>query len=223
MYNMQDTLRVMERPAAIILPADTIPVRETDTLPARDTVTIPAGEADTLPARDAGTIPAGEADTLHPVPGRPTPLPTEESVVTTGDEGAPDMISPAPVTPAGTAAPVVRQEVPVPPLRESLPAGDRVTGREYDASWYLEGRADIAYFEHYRPAGRVSGFNAPDPSRPVFLEEKPSAGIKTSASYEAYLNSPVVSGPSPEAHFAATWIPALVILSFLLLTWIKLI
>ena len=200
MQNLQDTLRVIDRPAAIILPADTLHAPEADT---------------------AQTVP--QHDTTLTVPAAVQPSEIPDSLVLTDTDSA-VVAAPAARLPAVETGTFTAQPVkPAAPFQDTgaLHAAEKIW--DYDASYYLDGRKDKDYFEFFKIGSKDSGLKELNGSRPVFVETLSPTAPEGSAAYETYLSSGTVAKAGAEVRFTATWVPALVILSFLLLTWIKLI
>jgi hypothetical protein len=92
----------------------------------------------------------------------------------------------------------------------------------FDSSYYLdEVRDSLPYRKNIFPVPpEKTSDNAV--YRPVFIQEDYSGVNQANGSYKVYLNSEI-NTISREAEYSAVWIPALLILSLLLLAWIKLI
>jgi hypothetical protein len=92
----------------------------------------------------------------------------------------------------------------------------------YDAYEFLEtgwySRSDMSIFPSYsKDRNELTG------TQTVFNQPNPSSINKANGAYIAYIQENTDSGISPHIQQSTTWIPALVILSLLLLAWIKLI
>lgn len=92
----------------------------------------------------------------------------------------------------------------------------------YDASEFLENGPDFGSFRHLFPSESEEGSELSG-TYTVFNQPNPSSINKANGSYIAYIQEDNDTNMSFEIHQSTIWIPALVILSLLLLAWIKLI
>ena len=91
----------------------------------------------------------------------------------------------------------------------------------YDASWYLN-RDEPGIFTKDQLFPFYPGNKASDSvSKIVFVDYNPAVVKKSASEYSEYLKNDIHITQKAEAGFSGAWIPGLVILSLLLLTWIK--
>ncbi len=86
---------------------------------------------------------------------------------------------------------------------------------KYDASYYLDPDSEIPFFREY--IFPVSGRQ----DQNVFAGGDNSITHNSAVAYRTYLENEVSAG-NDDLHYSISWIPGVVILSILLLTWIKL-
>ena len=184
--------------------------------------------SDTLQIHTAGA-PNGEVvETPHEKPGEGSADTVQIIVPVAGPRAAPDAIwdridSRDSVIQAKQTEPppAPRQQTPVAPKPDVTAAGEQAF--RYDASYYLDTGPDTPFFrEHILPLrDPVHVKHAPNAA--VFLE----TGVLNYSSsapenYKAYLEADVSGHYENNIHYSFSWIPGLVILSLLLLAWIKL-
>jgi hypothetical protein len=106
--------------------------------------------------------------------------------------------------------------------------GTPVKAYNYDASFLMSGDSELFFFHKsiFPSADNETG-NKPG-MQPVFVQAGPSAFNNASLAYQTYLQkdtfSADLSGQEDGAtQYSTAWIPVLVLTSFLLLAWIKLI
>jgi hypothetical protein len=92
----------------------------------------------------------------------------------------------------------------------------------YDASEFLENGRKFDSNQYLFPSKSMDGSELSGPYT-VFNQPNPSSINKANGAYIAYIQEDNESNMSFEVHQSTIWIPALVILSLLLLAWIKLI
>ncbi|MGF1584644.1 MAG: DUF4271 domain-containing protein [Bacteroidales bacterium] len=92
----------------------------------------------------------------------------------------------------------------------------------YDASEFLENGRKFDSNQYLFPSKSKDGSELSGPYT-VFNQPNPSSINKANGAYIAYIQEDNESNMSFEIHQSTIWIPALVILSLLLLAWIKLI
>jgi hypothetical protein len=109
----------------------------------------------------------------------------------------------------------------------SAPADDLIILPEktynYDATDFLENDWDYSSYRYLFPSDSEGGNEHSGTTQTVFNQPNPSSINKANGAYIAYIqedNDPITS---PGIQESTAWIPALVILSLLLLAWIKLI
>ena len=208
-----DTVSVSPGPDRNSIPQER--VADTLTPPAADTSgivitpdSLQEGLSDTLPSGIADTVLVSPHDTLSVI------IPDTVTVIaadTTGqireerDEAAP------------------REVVTERPAAIRMPAEELKIAPRYDASFYLE-RDTGSPFSRENPFIMHASDNQDIlTTKPVFVEVGPGLENNRSDAYREYLQKDMNGQAFEKAHYSGAWIPGLVILSFLLLTWIKLI
>jgi len=94
----------------------------------------------------------------------------------------------------------------------------------YDQSWYLENDAGSCNWTQPLSLTPEKDRTVNYPDRPVFIETGPSIQSNSSGAYSEYISMNGAGPTNSEAiQLSGPWVPVMVILSFLLLTWIKLI
>ena len=113
--------------------------------------------------------------------------------------------------------PVIRQAREAAP--ETVPSVDREF--RHDATFYLDPEAEIPFFrEHIFPARETA--QTQPASQFVFIENGKTSAISSSVTYQAYLETDTSGEVNHGLQYSTSWIPGLVILSLMLLAWIKL-
>jgi hypothetical protein len=212
---------------------DTLQAVSTDTHP--DTPGNSPGDAvrDTLQSVSPGalrdSLQAVSPDTLRvpapaPSPGSsvistpgPEPVAGRESIWDRIDSRDREIKETLPeTTPQATAV--------IPRPRAAAPEPAVPVEREFrhDASYYLNPEAEIPFSrELIFPQGEIAITHAG--SQFVFIESGRPAAVNSSVtSYQAYLETDVSAEINHGLQYSASWIPGLVILSLILLAWIKL-
>ncbi len=211
-------------------PTDTIPRVRVDTLsvsPAADTITVrQESDSDTLAAPEADTTGIGPGlegpqeglfDTILVSPIDSLPLSIDDTVTVVAAD------------PAGPV-PQVQHIAPPPemPVRER-PATVRVPPEElkepprYDDSFYLERDTVTPFFRENFFIMHAADNQDYLSEKPVFVEVGPGLNNNATDAYLEYLQKDMNGNGHEKLHFTGAWIPGLIILSFLLLIWIKLI
>ena len=113
--------------------------------------------------------------------------------------------------------PVRQVTTPPPEISEPLPE----PGYKHDASWYLDPLTDTPFFREHIFPDPLAGGNVQAHNREVFLETGTRSFTGSSTEYKTYLENDISRNYNDNTLLAAAWIPGLVILSLLLLTWIK--
>ncbi len=217
-----DTLSVSPGPERIAVPGESD--ADTLTAPAADTVTVTAADTLTAPATDTLGIEAGPAgqqgglyDTLMVSPRDTLPLIIDDTVTVAAadttvqireerDEAAPREV-----------------QVTERPGAIRMPAEKLKIAPRYDASFYLERDNGSPFFREIFFIGQGIDNQDITTTQPVFVEVVPGLENNRSDVYREYLQKDLTGQACEKAHYSGAWIPGLVILSFLLLTWIKLI
>ena len=193
---LQDTLQVLGN---VSLP-DTIISRGLQGTTIHDTTgTVPQ---DTILQPIADTTETGPQDTILPPIADTTGQDLIRQPLVTGQEVHID----------------VRSQPPSPPTDE------KDSLYIYDPSWYLENESGPSNWNHRFSLTSEKDRTVNYPDRPVFIETGPSIQNNSSGAYNEYISMNGAGHTNSEAiQLSGPWVPVMVILSFLLLTWIKLI
>ncbi|MFO7924567.1 MAG: DUF4271 domain-containing protein [Bacteroidales bacterium] len=195
-----DTLSLTVADTAGVIRADSLPVIAADTVPVSDDDMIPVTATDTVPPAEPGSLIVS--------PPLPPAVDIEDSIISADEE----------VETIGKAVMAETES----PFENAVPLTAAVKSNGYDAAWYLDS-ADAPFMQEYVFAGRVADPVKKEFSRRVFIEQDNSELNDAGENYTEYLKEEVTEYGNHQADYSTAWIPALVILSFLLLTWIKLI
>ena len=91
----------------------------------------------------------------------------------------------------------------------------------FEPSWYLASEQPVI-FTNDKLFPALQSYRAGDSAdQPVFIDRSTDQLKRSAIEYTEYLRSDHDQEPEASGDFAGTWIPGLVILSLLLLTWIK--
>ncbi len=227
----RDTLQVMQPGTLQVSRADTIEVMLPDTLSGVRPDSIYQFQTDTVQVAGTDTlqthIPGREADTLaveqDDAPGYTdtgTPVPDEPR---TTDPPAADTAASVQVDAMQDTTNGLPQSLPAPAYTATQPEVTESPAATYDIPNYAES------MNGYEPGrnglfGNQRGACEDSVTVPVFAGEvKSDLSSGAGASYMLYLEDGVSDQGNNQPLHGTSWIPALVILSFLLLTWIKLI
>ncbi len=189
-----------------------------------DTLTPPATDTSGIVISSNGrqeslsdTIPAGIADTLLVSPRDTLSVIISDTVTVAADDTT-EQISEELEIDASQEVQVAER-----PAAIRMPAEEIKSVPRYDASFHLE-RDNGSPFtrENFFISQRI---DIPDitTTQPVFVEVVPGLENNRSDAYREYLEKDLKGQTFEKAHYSGAWIPGLVIISFLLLTWIKLI
>ena len=219
-------------------PTDTIPSVRVDTVivsPGPDRNSVPQErDADTLvpPAADTSgivispsvlqeglsdTLPPGIADTLLVSPHDTLPVIISDTVTVVAADTA------RPISQEQHEAPLIETPVRERPAAVRVVPGDLKEPPRYDAAFYLEGDTGTPFFRENPFIMHAADNQDNITKKPVFVEVGPGLKSYATESYLEYLQKDMNGNGYEKLHYSGAWIPGLVILSFLLLTWIKLI
>ncbi|MFP4366436.1 MAG: DUF4271 domain-containing protein [Bacteroidales bacterium] len=192
----------------MVLPSqDTLraPVDDTLRAPVDDTLRVPVIDTLQLPVEDTLQFPV--EDTLQ-FPVEDT-LPVEESGFLD------DSVAGPPTNDKQDTLQILPSD--------SLPDTSGTIWERIDATFFLDTSTNVIFHrEHVFPSKEDHRDNAED-KLPVFLESGSSRLNSSSSAYKSYMESGQEEYVHEDAQYSTTWIPGMIILSFLLLTWIKLV
>ncbi len=198
-----DTLQVPQ--------ADTLHVSQADTLQVSQADTLQVPQADTLQVSQIDTLQVPQADTLQIAQPGTTVTQHADSVVSYQVAVSPDTVAEELVSlpgPADAAAAPVETETPT----------TRFDMARYIENMQVDQLEQRGLFGNHIPA-KEEGLK-----KPVFAEGVESDALQGAGqSYILYLEGGAKDQGNNMHLHGTSWIPAIVILSFLLLTWIKLI
>ena len=229
-------------------PVDTIAQQPPGTLPQQlpDSITgQPAGTLmqqlpDTIAGQPAGTLMQQLPDTTA---GQPAGTPIQQLPDTTAlpitDTLAQPPIDSLPLSPAGTpiqqppGTPVIApagttgisrpDTVSVTPARAVMTPPGAAEIREVDTGMHPAPERSDIFIRESVITELDSADDALEVRFPVFIETVQSPANRSAEAYRAYLVNDMTENENGPILFTASWIPALVILSFLVLTWIKVV
>jgi hypothetical protein len=200
-------------------PTDTISSVLVDTVsvsPGPDRIPVPQERAqDTLIAPDADTVGIGIDPAVRPIDT--LPLIIDDTVTVAAADSAEQI-------------PVERYEAtPREALVREIPAAVRMPPEElkgpprYDGTFYLEHDTGSPFFRENPFIMHAADNRDNLTTNPVFVEAGPGLENNATDSYHEYMQKDMNGDGYEKLHYSGAWIPGLLVLSFLLLTWIKLI
>ncbi len=187
---------------------DSLPVSRRDTLSGSLPDSLPVSLRDTLSGPLPDSLPVSRHDTLS------GPLPDSLPEFTFPMIGEGDL--------ERDTVRSVTEQTEMPARGTKSVSGVEKTYK-YDATYYLDNEINKPFLrEHLFPISRDTSRES-FLSGQVFVEQDNSVFKNASETYKSYLLEDMTENSYKETYFSSAWIPALIILSLLLLTWIKIV